>query len=194
MSRDLERIQDMFLEKINHVCREFGLNNIMAQLYASLYFSNKPLSLDDMVERLKISKGSASVNIRVLERYSAVKKIWVKGSRRDYYEAEADIYRVIISRVKSMGERRLAEFADVVNSPYEILNSVNSNSFGEKEEVEMFKQRLNKLRGLYGKAQNLLKLFNSGLLTSLLGGKLTSNKQATKEKDSVYIDSTDKKQ
>ena len=99
MNEKMEKAQDMLLEKVNKFCREFGLNNIMAQLYAILYFSKKPLSLDDMVERLKISKGSASVNIRILERDGIVRRIWVKGSRKDYYEAEIDISKVILERI-----------------------------------------------------------------------------------------------
>src|SRR3989338_5100918 len=102
MNDKLLKAQDLFLDKINNICNKFGLNNIMAQLYVMLYFNNNPLSLDDMVERLKISKGSASVNIRALERYGAVRQVWVKGSRKDYYEAEPDISKIIFDRTKSM--------------------------------------------------------------------------------------------
>ena len=94
MNTELEAIQDVFLEKINQMCREFGLNNVMAQLYAVLYFSGKPRSLDDMVNQLKISKGSVSINIRALERYGAVRRVWLRGTRRDHYEAEIDTSEV----------------------------------------------------------------------------------------------------
>ena len=66
MNENLIKVQDIFLNRINHICKKLGLNNVMAQLYAILYLNNEPLSLDDMVERLKISKGSASVNITAL--------------------------------------------------------------------------------------------------------------------------------
>ena len=79
MSEELEKAQDGLLGKLNQLCAKFGLNNIMAQLYTILYLQNKPMSLDEMVERLKISKGSVSTNIRSLERYGAVRKVWIKG-------------------------------------------------------------------------------------------------------------------
>jgi len=44
----------------------------------------KPLSLDTIVEKLKMSKGSVSLNIRELEKWDAVKKIWVNGTRKDF--------------------------------------------------------------------------------------------------------------
>src|SRR3989338_5217258 len=96
---NLIKVQDIFLNRINHICKKLGLNNVMAQLYAILYLNNEPLSLDDMVERLKISKGSASVNIRALESYGAVRRVWMRGSRRDYYEADTDIVRVVTDRI-----------------------------------------------------------------------------------------------
>src|SRR3989338_11002075 len=133
MNEKMEKAQDMLLEKVNKFCREFGLNNIMAQLYAILYFSKKPLSLDDMVERLKISKGSASVNIRVLERDDIVRRIWVKGSRKDYYEAEIDISKVMIERIKSMASRRIAEVDDMLNTINSILDSANTKDKEERE-------------------------------------------------------------
>ena len=144
MNEKMEKAQDMLIEKVNKFCREFGLNNIMAQLYAILYFSKKPLSLDDMVERLKISKGSASVNIRILERDDIVRRIWVKGSRKDYYEAEIDISKVMIERIKSMASRRIAEVDDMLNTINSILDSANTKDKEEREAIEEFRQRLSK--------------------------------------------------
>src|SRR3989338_5938972 len=114
MNENLTNAQDVFLNEINQICSKFGLNNIMAQLYAILYLSDKPLSLDDMVDRLRISKGSASINIRALERYGAVRRVWIKGSRRDYYEAEADIVKVVVGRIRSMVNGRLTELEHMI--------------------------------------------------------------------------------
>ena len=171
MNENLTKAQDIFLDKINQICGKFGLNNMMAQLYAILYLSDKTLSLDDMVERLKISKGSASTNIRALERYGAVRKVWIKGSRKDYYEAEVDIAKVIMGRIKAMSQNRLSEVDEMISSSCRILNSVNSSNEDEKKEIEVFKQRLEKLRNLHNKGQFLFNSFNSGILNDLLKGK-----------------------
>lgn len=177
-NEDLIKAQDILLGRVNQICTKFGLNNVMAELYTVLYLSNKPISLNDMVERLKISKGSISINIRALERYGAVRKIWVKGSRKDFYEAEPDIAKVIIDRVKSMAKSRLTEVDDMINAAYEALNSVASSNKEESESKEIFKERLDKLRGLQHKAQSVFNLFNS----SLLGGALnTKGKKDKKE-------------
>ena len=168
MSENLERVQDVFLDRINQICNNFGLNNIMAQLYAVLYFSNKTLSLDDMAERLKISKGSVSINIRALERYNVVRRVWMKGSRKDYYEAEQDITKVIMDRFKTMTENRLSEFEDMINSSYQAFDSVDVSDKEEKETIKSFKQKLDKLKNIQARARSLFSLFDKGFLNNLV--------------------------
>lgn len=163
MESTLEKAQDVFLDRINQICNKFGLNNIMAQLYAVLYLNNHPLSLTDMAERLKISKGSVSVNIRALERYGVVRRIWVRGSRRDHYEAKNDISKVIMDRIKSMAQSRLSEIDDMVNSSYEVLNSVHASSKEDEANIKVFKERLDRIRKLEKKARSVMNLLKLGL-------------------------------
>ena len=158
------KAQDIFLGKINMICGKFGLNNIMAQIYAILYLSDKPLSLNDMVERLKISKGSASTNIRALERYGAVRQVWVKGSRKDYYEAECNIEKVILDRIRSMAEGRLSEVDDMIKSSYHAIDSMNAQKEEEREATAIFKDRLVRLENLYGQAKSMYDMFNMAVL------------------------------
>lgn len=168
MNDDLMKAQDVFLEKINRICGRFGLNNIMAQLYAVLYFSGKQLSLNEMAERLKISKGSVSVNIRALERYGAVKRVWVKGTRKDYYEAENDISKVVSERIRSMVQRRLVEIDDMISSSSGVLSSSGSDASKEDESAKIFEDRMKRLRVLYDKARSAWELLNTGLLENVL--------------------------
>ena len=185
MNHQLSVAQDIFLDRINTICKKFGLNNIMAQLYSILYLSAKPLSLDDMVERLKVSKGSASVNIRALERYGVVKRVWVKGSRKDYYEAESDISKVIMDRIQAMAKVRLSEVNNMINSSNEALGRVSSQNGTEEESVKVFKDRLEKLRGIYNQAQTLFDLFNSTLLNKNFFVTASSPKESYAYENSI---------
>jgi len=182
MNKELMKAQDIFLDKINLICKKLGLNNVMAQLYAILYLSNNALSLDDMVERLKISKGSASVNIRALENYGAVRRVWIRGSRRDYYEADTDIMRVIMDRVNLIGKIRLSEIDTMAKSCYQVLNSANPADKDESAAIKAFKQKLDKIEALRRQAHSLFNLLNSGILRNLL-----NNKSNGKEKESSLV-------
>jgi len=163
MSEALIAAQDVLLSRINQMCGRFGLNSIMAQLYAILYLSDKSLSLDNMVERLKISKGSASINIRALERYGVVRRVWVKGSRKDYYEAETDSAKVILDRINAMAKGRLSEVDNMITSSSAALDAVSLTSEEDAKAVKVFKERLEKLRDLYSQAKSLFELFNMSM-------------------------------
>lgn len=149
MNKSLELAQDRFIEKIGNMCNKFGLNHFMAQLYAVLYLSNKPLSLDDLTERLKVSKGNVSVNIRELERWGAVRQIWVKGSRKDFYVAEEDIKKIISERVKSSISKRINEVNQMLAEFNDIISSGGKDFTSEEAEiVENYKKRLKKIEEL----------------------------------------------
>lgn len=180
MNTTLIKAEDIFLEKVNQICGKFGLNNIMAQLYAVLYLNGRPMSLSEMVDRLKISKGSVSINIRALERYGAVKQVWVKGgSRKDYYEAEEDIAKVIMERIRSMVSHRLLEVDDMVNSSYGLLDSIGKAGEPAEEPVLLFRERMEKLKALYDKSKSMFELFNVALANNALNS-IAENPESAK--------------
>ena len=76
-----------FIEDAGNASQSLGVGRVLGQIYAYLYFSASPRCLADLQNVLGISKGSASICVRQLEQWGAVRKIWVKGDRKDYYEA-----------------------------------------------------------------------------------------------------------
>ncbi len=149
MHNKLEMAQDKFTEGIGKLAESFGLNKFMAQLYGVLYLSNKPLSLDELVERLKASKGNISLNIRELENWGAVKNVWVKGSRKDYYEADPDIRKVFMNKFKSSLGKRISQVSGMIEEFEAIVGSAG-NEFTEEEKriVKSYRERLKKIEGM----------------------------------------------
>lgn len=74
MNPKLEQARDNFIEAVGQLSASLGLSRVVGQLYALLYLNNGPLSLDDIVRILKMSKGNVSVNIRELEKWGAVRR------------------------------------------------------------------------------------------------------------------------
>lgn len=161
MNKNLERAQHNFIEGIGHLSSSLGFSKVMGQLYALLYFSEKPLSLDDMVKRLAISKGSASINIRELEEKGAVKKIWMKGSRKDFYEAETDLAKMVKNRIALSAKWRMDEIINIIQKSEELLQNAkgNSNNNEDKRKIKFYNQRLKEMKRLYKRANSLLGKF-----------------------------------
>ena len=72
----LDLVRDNFVESIGQLSASLGLSRLAGQLYAMLYISGRPLSLDDMVETLKISKGKANVNINEIKKKERKGELW----------------------------------------------------------------------------------------------------------------------
>lgn len=98
-----------FVKIAGHFAARFSLSPIIGQIYGLLFISPEPVSLNDIVKKTGISKGSASINVRILESWGAVKKVWVDNSRRDYYEANPDTLDIIFRRIKEGLTKRLSE-------------------------------------------------------------------------------------
>src|SRR5271154_4226486 len=71
--------------------RALGQPRSVAEIYGLLFASEKPLAMDTLIERLNLSKGSASQGLKYLQDLGAVRPIYVAGERRMHYEAVAEL-------------------------------------------------------------------------------------------------------
>jgi len=147
LNNETKLIIDNFVESAGNLGASLGISKVVAQLYALLYVWPEPLSLDDMCELLKISKGNASMNIRYLEQWNAVKKIWQKGSRKDYYEVNPDIEKIVFTRLKEGLERRINDFLQNLDKLDEEIKKLEKNS-KNNQHTKLFIQRIKKIRDI----------------------------------------------
>ncbi len=85
----------------------WGINRSVARVHALLMASEGPLSLDDIAERLQMSKGNASMSLRDLRTFGVVRQVEAPGDRRDFYVTEPDVWTMFFRILK---ERKRREF------------------------------------------------------------------------------------
>ncbi|MCL4166306.1 UNVERIFIED_CONTAM: hypothetical protein GTU68_056823 [Idotea baltica] len=112
----------------------------MAEIHALLLATENPLTTDEVMEALKISRSNANLNLRSLLDWGLVYKRRVQGERKDYYVAEKDIWEVA---VKIIRERRRKEVDPVVRN-LKTLSNFEASNFEEKN----FKALLNDIHDL----------------------------------------------
>lgn len=98
-----------------------GLPKSIGEIYGLLFISPEPISLDDLVLRLGISKGSASQGLRALRELGAVREADVAAGRRVYYEPDVELKRLVGGFIKEQvrphlasGEEKLESLKDMV--------------------------------------------------------------------------------
>ena len=141
--KNLVQARDNIIEAAGRTTQNFGLGRIIGQLYALLFFSPQPLSLDKMADELKVSKGSVSTNIRELEKWGAVRQVWVKGDRKDYYEAEVEYMKVLKNGILPFIRRKISSSATAASESRELLKN-NQKRFKpeDKDLADFYAERL----------------------------------------------------
>jgi HTH-type transcriptional regulator, glycine betaine synthesis regulator len=104
---DSSPVSAEFARFAGELAESLSFNRSVGQIYGLLYLSDTPLSLEEIAKRLRMSKGNASINLRALEGWGAVRSVWVEGSRRDHYEANRDIKAIATRRIEEGLTKRI---------------------------------------------------------------------------------------
>ncbi len=93
----------------------WGINRTMAQIHALLLISPDPLTQDDIMDQLNISRGNTNMNIRELINWNLVDRVIVTGERKEYFSAEKDIWKVATRIMYQRKKRELDPMLKVLN-------------------------------------------------------------------------------
>ena len=125
----------------------WGINKAMAQIHALLLASENPMSTDEIMEELQISRSNANLNIRALQDWELIYKKLMTGDRKEYFIAEKDMWDVTI---KIMKQRRKREVEPIVRE-LKGISKFEATSYEEKN----FKKLLEEMGDLSGKLLSL---------------------------------------
>ncbi len=94
-------------DAIGDVIEHWGFRKALGRTWTVLYLDGGALGAAELGERLQMSAGAMSTTLTELQRWAVVRKVWIPGERRDFFEAETDFWKMI-SRVVHERERFLA--------------------------------------------------------------------------------------
>ena len=103
----LAEARQQFISSWGAFGTHWGINRTMAQIHALLLTSADPLTQDDIMEQLNISRGNTNMNIRELINWGLVERVLLSGERKEYFNAEKDIWKVVKQIVKERKKREL---------------------------------------------------------------------------------------
>ncbi|MFV1996022.1 MAG: GbsR/MarR family transcriptional regulator [Verrucomicrobiales bacterium] len=119
--RSLHEVEIEVIDLFVSVVKLLGIPKSVGEIYGLLFMATAPLALDVLVERLRISKGSASQGLRFLRHLGADKVVYGAGTRRDHFTAEVELKRLASGFIKSEltphlenGELRLARLENLL--------------------------------------------------------------------------------
>lgn len=141
----------------------WGFKRAMGRIWGLLYLSPQPLSAQDLGDRLTMSAGAVSMSLAELVKWGVVKKAWRPGDRKDYYEPETSIWKMV-SRV--FRERELTQvrqlIEDLDGALKAIAQALRTSRPDEKKRLKFATERLEALLGLARLGDALLSAILSG--------------------------------
>jgi DNA-binding transcriptional regulator GbsR (MarR family) len=160
---DIETAELRVADVIGSLMEFWGFKAVMGRLWAILYLSPEPLSAAELGDRLSLSTGSISMALSELQKWGVVKKTWRPGVRRDFYEPETSIWKMV-SRV--FRERELTYVREAIVAFEAALKLVaqarpRANA-EEKKRLKFIEGRLSSLLSLSRIGEGLISMLLSG--------------------------------
>ena len=138
--------QDEFIQLWGRLGTNWGINKAMAQIHALLLSVENPLTTDEIMEQLQISRSNANLNIRALMDWELIYKKHLPGDRKEYFVGEKDMWDVA---VKIMTERRRKEVEPVVKELKQLAD-FEANNYEEKNFKKMLSDTIDLSEKLTG--------------------------------------------
>ena len=147
----LNEAKQQFIQSWGVLGGQWGINRTMAQVHALLLVAEKPLTTDEIMDELSISRGNTNMNVRELINWNLVERTLIQGDRKEYFVAEKDIWKVATCIMYQRKKRELDPMLKVL----EKLANVDDDK-QEIEAITSFKSTISGIQKFAGQAEKTL--------------------------------------
>ncbi len=168
--KELNKARDRFVSEIAKNIHLYGISPSVGRLYGTVYFSEEPMTLDQMSEELGMSKTSMSTGIRMLLEAQMVERVWEKGVRKDLYKTEEDWYRsfsnVFITRWRQATEQNMIAIQETKMMLESLKQTASTDKI--KELIELDLTKLLQAEAYYKWLDDVISLFETGEIFKII--------------------------
>ena len=142
-AQQLRTSQDLFIRRWGEMGATWGINRTMAEIHALLYITAQPLCTDDVMERLHISRGNASMSLRSLCDWGIIRRLHKRGERREYCESLHDVWEIFSIIATERKRREMDPVLETIKQCQAMLDASNiGKAAASQETVKLTRQRL----------------------------------------------------
>ena len=156
-SANLSPLETEVINLFVHLARLLNCPKSVAEIYGLLFIAARPLATEEIIDRLSLSKGSASQGLKFLRGLGAVRLIYVAGRRSDHYEPELELRKLVGGFLKTKLEPQFETEDDRLTRIESFISQLPSS------ERERFSARLEKLRSWQMSGKRFLPLIRKFL-------------------------------
>ena len=147
---EFNEAKNKFVQTWGALGSQWGINKTMAQIHALLMVAPDALSMEDIMEELRISRGNASMNLRALMDWGIVYKEFKQGERKEFFIAEKDLDELAVKIAQERSKRE-------IKPALKVLREVSTAAKGNQSaEAKHFTDQTSKLYDFVLKADNMI--------------------------------------
>src|SRR5881392_3866045 len=144
---ELRTAQDLFIRRWGEMGQTWGINRTMAEIHAFLYIVGMPVCTDDVMERLHISRGNASMSLRALCDWGIVRRLHKRGERREYFESLSDVWEMFSLIAAERKRREMDPVLETIRQCQQMLDETAlGKSAAKRQDVQLTRQRLEQMQ------------------------------------------------
>lgn len=145
----LKEARDEFVSQWGALGTQWGINRTMAQIHALLMTAQQPMTTDEVMQDLEISRGNAHTNLKELVAWGLVRVVVKKGERREYFEAEKHVWQIFTIVARERKRREIEPALAVLSKCAEVSEGI------ETPEGEAFHKQMRQLEDFVGFASKM---------------------------------------
>ena len=139
----LKVVQDLFIRRWGEMGATWGINRTMAEIHALLYIMGQPCCTDDVMERLNISRGNASMSLRGLCDWGIIRRLHKRGERREYFESLTDVWEIFSIIAAERKRREMDQVLETIRQCQVMLSEASlGKAAAKRESVQLTRERL----------------------------------------------------
>lgn len=161
----IEKARKRVIESIGKNMDLYGITLSIGHLYGTMFFSDSPMTLDEMGKAMAMSKTSMSTGVRTLMDLKMVNKVWGKGSRKDLYEVETDWYQTFFDYFTIKWSKSIEINMHALNKSIRELEELRRRHSEQEALCSIIERDLKKIQGAvsyYIWLEKLIETFENG--------------------------------
>jgi DNA-binding transcriptional regulator GbsR (MarR family) len=143
VEQQIRTAQDLFIRRWGEMGQTWGINRTQAEIHAFLYITGQPQCTDDVMDRLNISRGNASMSLRALCDWGIIRRLHKRGERREYFESLTDVWEMFSIIAAERKRREMDPVLETIRQCQQMLDEASlGKAAAKREDVQLTRQRL----------------------------------------------------
>ena len=155
----LLEVEDRFVDLWDTMSSLWGISPTMAEIHGLLYITGAALSMDEIMERLAISRGNVSMNLSKLLEWGLVRRVHKRGDRKEYYESLSDVWEMFTLVINQRKRREIDPILNTLRRCREELSPDELGALADDPEAQERSRRVNDLLKFLSMVEGLAQRF-----------------------------------